>query len=290
MTLVLNAFAKVNLCLAVLGRRPDGYHEVQTVLHQVDLADRLTISAADEISLEVTGIPVPQGPENLAWRAARLLRDRYGTGHGARILVEKNIPPGAGLGGGSADAAAVLLGLNELWGLGRSREELAAVAAGLGSDVPFFLFGGTALATGRGERIEPLPRSPSLLIVLANPGFSVPTAEIYAALEDDDFRHPPDVAGMLQAVDDGSPHRIAASLANSLEGPCFRLHPSLAEVKTTLLAAGALGALLSGSGSTVFAIAETPARAQLLAARLRGRGWRADIVRSLKGFPPPGAN
>ncbi|HEV8584196.1 MAG TPA: 4-(cytidine 5'-diphospho)-2-C-methyl-D-erythritol kinase, partial [Methylomirabilota bacterium] len=177
--LVLNAAGKVNLVLEVLGKRDDGYHELVTVMQAVDLSDRLTLEDADGLELRSSAPGVPTDGRNLAMRAATALRDASGVGGGARITLDKRIPVAAGLGGGSTDAAAVLLGLNRLWKLRWPLARLDEVAAGLGMDVPFFLRGGTALATGRGERVEPL-RGRSLGLVLVNPRFAVSTAETYA--------------------------------------------------------------------------------------------------------------
>jgi 4-diphosphocytidyl-2-C-methyl-D-erythritol kinase len=184
--LVLKARAKINLALDVLFRRPDGYHEVAMVMQSVALADRVTLEADSAISVAATAAELECGPSNLAYRAAALLRERCGVDCGVRITLEKNIPLAAGLAGGSADAAAVLRGLNRLWGLGLKLAELENIGAALGSDVPFCLRGGTALATGRGEALAPLPPLPSVWVVLAKPPVAVSTppgfTEITAAI------------------------------------------------------------------------------------------------------------
>src|SRR5262244_2012072 len=176
--LALSAACKINLALEVLGRRDDGYHEIATVMQAVDLSDKLVLEDADVLELRTTASDVPTDGTNLALKAALTLREMAGVSRGVRILLDKRIPVAAGLGGGSADAAAVLVGLNRLWRLRWPVVRLDEVAISLGMDVPFFLRGGTALATGRGERIERL-RSGSLGLVLVNPRFEVSTAQMY---------------------------------------------------------------------------------------------------------------
>ncbi|MBI2461374.1 MAG: 4-(cytidine 5'-diphospho)-2-C-methyl-D-erythritol kinase [Candidatus Rokubacteria bacterium] len=177
-SLVLRASAKVNLALEVLGRRPDGYHEIATVLQAIDLSDRLVLEDADGgIELRCDTPAIPTDRQNLAWRAADLLRRAAGVARGVRIRLWKRIPVAAGLGGGSSDGAAVLYGCNRLWRLGWDTARLATLATELGMDVPFFLRGGRALATGRGEILRPLPPAPGLTLVIVNPGVPLPTRE-----------------------------------------------------------------------------------------------------------------
>src|SRR5215831_14410834 len=178
--IALRASAKVNLSLEVLGKRPDGFHEIASVMHAVDLADRLTLEAAPTVSFHADDPELPTDEGNLVVRAAALLREAAGVEAGAKIELRKRIPVAAGLGGGSSDAAAALWGLSRLWGLGWSRARLAELAVRLGMDVPFFLGPGPALATGRGERLEPLGRMGGYALVLVNPGVSVSTREVYA--------------------------------------------------------------------------------------------------------------
>src|SRR5216683_776287 len=177
--MVLRTSAKVNLALEVLGRRPDGYHELSTVLQAVDLFDRLTVETAEAITLETSDPALPTDDGNLVIRAARLLRKTAGVEAGARIVLDKRIPVAAGLGGGSSDAAATLWGLNHLWGLRWRRERLIALATGLGMDVPFFLGPGRALGTGRGEVLKALPTAGGYAMVLVNPGVPLSTQAVY---------------------------------------------------------------------------------------------------------------
>lgn len=282
--LCLFAPAKVNLALAVGPRRGDGYHGVRTVLQTVCLHDRIDLEPrAGEILVECDDPAAGEGPDNLAWRAAEALRVAAGTRAGLRIVLHKRIPVRAGLGGASSDAAAVLVGCNRLWALGWDRTRLATVARGLGADVPFFLYGGTALAAGRGDEIAPLPELPPWPLVLCRPqGPGIATPAAYSAL--DEARPAPsgpegvDVDGLCAACSKagGDPaalrRRIAAMLANSFEPIILSQRPDIAAARATLLQRGALGALLCGSGSAVFAVAPTGAWARDTATALRGAG------------------
>jgi len=280
--LVLNAAAKVNLVLEVLGKREDGYHELATVMQAVELSDRVTIEDAAGLELESRVPGVPTDGRNLALRAATALRQAAGITRGARITLDKRIPVAAGLGGGSADAAAVLVGLNRLWRLRWPVTRLEEVATGLGMDVPFFLHGGRALATGRGERIERL-RGSSLGLVLANPRFAVSTAEMYGRVTPQmysDGQH----AKMLSAGLGGrSPARVAASLYNGLQEAAVAAYPAIGRMRAALLAAGALGALMSGSGPTVFGVARSFEHARQIRRRLTRGAWDCWAVRTLNG-------
>jgi len=176
----VEAQAKVNLALELLGKRDDGYHEIATLLQGVNLADRILLEERDDgITISSSDPSLPEGPENLAWRAARLVQEARQVSRGVHIMIEKRIPVAAGLGGGSTDAAAVLLGLQRLWGLDGNPEELRAWAMSLGMDVPFFLRGGRVLAEGRGERLTSLPSRPGHHLVLVNPNFPLVTRDVY---------------------------------------------------------------------------------------------------------------
>jgi 4-diphosphocytidyl-2-C-methyl-D-erythritol kinase len=271
-TLGLEALAKVNRSLRVLGRRPDGYHELDTLFQTIDLADELLLSDDDRLSLSIAGSPLPDGEENLVLRAARALQERAGVKRGARFRLTKRIPVGAGLGGGSADAAAALLGLNALWGLGLSPAELRAVAASIGSDVAFFLFGGLARGTGRGEEIEPLSDRPDEWLVLLLPPFPMPTPDVYGALGAGPIADPP------------APRPSAGEMPdrNDLEPAAERLRPLLRSLRESLGTAGALSARLSGSGSTLFGVFRSADEAARAASALEGReGAAARVARTV---------
>jgi len=280
--LVLNAAAKINLTLEVLGRRNDGYHEIVTVMQAVDLSDRLVLEDADVLELRTTASDVPTDGTNLALRAAAALRDRAAVSRGARITLEKRIPVAAGLGGGSADAAAVLVGLNRLWGLRWSAARLAEVAVTLGMDVPFFLHGGAALGTGRGERLEPLPTC-ALALVLVNPRVAASTAEIYGGVQPAMFSDGGRGRGMVAALRSRRPSRVAATLGNTLERVAAPRYRDVEQMEAALVAAGALGAAMSGSGLTVFGVARSYDHARQIRDRIGRARWACWAVRALRG-------
>jgi len=249
--------AKVNWVLEVLHRRPDGYHEVRTVIQTIDLCDTLELCPASELCLEVNGEDLPPEQENLVMKAAHLLRERAGGAPGARMRLSKAIPAAAGLGGGSSDAAAALRGLNELWGLGLSLEALADVAARLGSDVPFFLHGGTALAEGRGERVTPLPDAPrqELLIVLPPLTLADKTRRMYSLLTPADYTDGSMAGRLADVMRQGRP--VADEhLFNVFDGPAFRTFPELERLRRALRAAGARSVHLAGAGPALFAFVD----------------------------------
>lgn len=279
----LRAAAKVNLALEVLGKREDGYHELVTVLQSVDLADRIVLEAATTVELKVTDATLPTDEGNLVWRAAMLLRDAAGIDRGARITLDKRIPIAAGLGGGSSDAAATLLGLSRLWGLRWSTKRLDALAVRLGMDVPFFLQGGRQLATGRGERLRPLPSVRGLALVLANPNVPLSTREVYS-------RVPPTLRGdglrtraLIAALATGDSSRVAANLYNDLEPVVEPLCPAVPRLKRALLDAGALGAVMSGSGPTVLGVGRSYDHARQIRNRVSRGSWSCWAVRTLSG-------
>ncbi len=267
--------AKLNLFLGVLGSRPDGFHTIETIFHSVGLADELTFvpssSSAVEIEVEpseVEGQLIPAA-ENLIRRAAELLRAGRGPERGVRVSAHKRIPLGAGLAGGSANAAGTLLVLNELWDLGLERQEMLEIAAELGSDVPFCLRGGTALALGRGERIVSVPAPRRLWFVLGLSDEPLITRDVYASWDALGSAPPPSSAPMRSAVAQGDAEEIAALLHNDLEPAAFALRPGLKEKKQAVLEAGALGASVSGSGPTVFGLARDEEHALAVASRLQ---------------------
>jgi 4-diphosphocytidyl-2-C-methyl-D-erythritol kinase len=263
-TRTLVAAAKVNLFLRVLGRREDGFHELETLIVPISLADRLEVHAdADpsfrtlSLSLEVAGDPelvrgVPRDDSNLVLRAAAALAERVGVRGFADLTLEKAVPAAAGLGGGSADAAATLAALNDLWGCGLSAEELREVGASVGSDVPALMVGGPVLATGRGERVEPARCAP-LSLALVTFGFAVSTPEAFGWW-DQEGSTGPDPGELLDAASSGDPERVAGALSNDLEEPVVRRHPEIAEAKRILLEGGAIGSVMSGSGPSMVGV------------------------------------
>ena len=278
----LSAAAKVNLALEVLNKRPDGYHEIATVMQAVDLSDRLTLDDADVMEVRTTSSGVPTDDRNLALRAALALREASGVRRGVRIALDKRIPVAAGLGGGSTDAAAVLLGLNRLWRLRWPMARLTEVATRLGMDVPFFLRGGIAMATGRGEHIRRVAGG-ALALVLVNPKFPASTAEMYARVTPAMYTDGTRTHAVVSALTSRRPARVAASLYNGLEPAAAAAYPQIARMRAALMAAGALGALMSGSGPTVFGVARSYEQARQIRARLARASWDCWAVRTLTG-------
>ncbi len=270
-TIEVKAPAKINLALDVLHKRDDGYHEVRMVMTTVDLADRLVLKLAEENKITVTSQNrfVPSDERNLAYQAAKLLKDRFGLTKGVEITIEKNIPVAAGLAGGSSDAAAALRGLNKLWDLRLSLDELAALGAEIGSDVSFCVYGGTALAEGRGEKITELPAPPPFWVVLAKPQKGVSTADVYGKLKLDGIEHP-DIEAMISAIDNQDFKQICANVGNVLESVTLKLHPEVKQIKDRMVLTGADAVLMSGSGPTVFALIHHETKVQRVYNSLRG--------------------
>lgn len=283
--LVVQAHAKINLAFDVLGKRPDGFHEVVTVLQPLALADTLRISGGGAgMSVTCSNPEVPQDESNLVLRAARLLQLASGTRYGARVHIEKRIPVAAGLGGGSADAAAALVGLNQAWGIGLALRELTQIAEQVGSDVPFCLLNHTALGEGRGERLTLLPAAPAMRAVIAVPqvAWAGPkTATVYRAVRLDRIRRRPDIAAMRAALAVGDGLAVAAAMYNVLEPVAVAMHPVIGEIKAAMLAAGAQGACMSGAGPAVVALTDNPAAAAYIAAAVRALAEQVIVTETL---------
>lgn len=260
------AYAKINIGLDVLRRRADGYHEVKMIMQTVDIYDELVLERRKEpgIELRMDNSDLPSGGDNLICRAADLLfREKEITG-GVNISLTKRIPIAAGMAGGSADAAAALRGVNELFDLGYSLKELQALGVGLGADIPYCLAGGTMLSEGIGEILTPLPAPPAAHLVIAKPDINVSTAFVYGNLHADRLAWHPDIDGMIAALQKGDLDGITGRLGNVLETVTVKAHPVIEQIKELLRKQGAENALMSGSGPTVFGIfkeKETAARA-----------------------------
>ena len=254
--LELPAYAKINLGLEVTGKRPDGYHNLVSVMQLVDLHDTLTFSPADDLSLfSDDPAMLAEGDNNLVLRAAHLLRQTSGVGKGAHITLDKRIPSAAGLGGGSSDAAATLLGLSRLWGLDLSLEEMSRLGGTLGSDVPFFFAGPTALVEGRGEQVTPLAPLPLFWAVLVSQPYRIPgkTRQLYASLRPKDLGDGNRTREVLAAVQQGG-DISSVPLFNSFERAAFQVFPGLERVRGQMLEAGAPNVHLSGSGPTLYTL------------------------------------
>lgn len=279
-SLSLPSFAKINWSLRILGKRPDNFHEVRTTLQTISLHDQLDfeLSGDQQIALSCNDPEIPTDNRNLIVRAAQALSDRYKIGKGVQIQLEKSIPLQAGLGGGSSNAAVALLALARLWQIDSSAKDLLTIAADLGADVPFFLFGGSALATGTGTRLSPLPDAGVHNLIVIAPKVSVSTREAYASLQ---AALTSDTAEFILSssqkagVSTDSLPWLHSEFANDFESVIFDIHPEIRLVKEVLLAAGASAALLSGSGSSVFGVfADQKSQQQALEKIQCRAGWR----------------
>ena len=281
--LVLRTSAKVNLALEVLGKRGDGYHEIATVLQAVDLFDRLKLETADTLSLHTDDPALPTDDGNLVLKAARLLQKAAGIEVGARIRLTKRIPVAAGLGGGSSDAAATLWGLSRLWALRWPKARLRELAVDLGMDVPFFLGAGRAVARGRGEQLAPLPGGGGYALVLVNPRVPLSTREVYGRVPAGWRAQPIGTGRVIEALRTRNVEKVAAALTNNLESVVEPVLPVIGRMKAALLAAGALGAIMSGSGPTVFGMARSLDHARQIRSRVSRAGWACWAVRTNSG-------
>ncbi len=250
------AYAKINLGLDVLRRRPDGYHEVKMIMQTVDIFDTLTFKAKSEegVTLNTDNSELSVGDDNLICRAAGLIMAKNGVNKGVEITLKKRIPIAAGMAGGSADAAATLLGLNELFGLGCSLEELQETGVKLGADIPYCLMGGTALSEGIGEILSKLPSPPQCSLAVAKPDINVSTKFVYENLRLENLSAHPDIDGMIEAIRGGNIQGVADRLGNVLETVTIKEYPIIDEIKKLMINSGAINALMSGSGPTVFGI------------------------------------
>jgi 4-diphosphocytidyl-2-C-methyl-D-erythritol kinase len=278
--ITLRSYAKINWTLDVLWRREDGYHEIRTILQTISLHDLLRISPLpDEIEIICSDDRVPCDQRNLVHRAAALLRQAGGIKLGARIQIEKRIPVAAGLGGGSSNAAAALVGLARIWGLKLGRRKLLELAAQLGSDVPFFLIGGTALAIGRGQEVYPLEETSCDMILLANPGLQLETSKVYAALSLTEKKSGFIISFSLLAA--GKIHELPLLAKNQLEEEVLAAHPEVAQLKRRLMELGACCAIMSGSGATVFGIFDNSEQIERARAALAQSGIWCERARTI---------
>ena len=274
--------AKVNLTLRILGRREDGYHDIESLVQKISIYDRITLSEKDEpgIHLTCSDPSLPTGPDNLANLAARLIMESSKSPEkGISIHLDKTIPHGAGLGGGSSDAASVLMGLNTLWKLSRTREELAELAQEIGSDVSLFLHPSPSLITGRGEKVEPSPILVNATYVVVFPGFPISTQWAYSNFR---LTKEPDkytISGLYRSERKAPPpDHWQSLLVNDLEEAVTKRHPEIGRCKEDLLRAGASASLMSGSGSTVFGLFKDRQTAEKAAAQLMENGSRVTQV------------
>ena len=270
-TITLKALAKINLGLDVLGRRENGYHDVRMVMQTIYLYDNVTLTKTEEtgIRLECNLFYLPVDEHNIAYKAAKLLMDEFHIQEGIHIVLDKHIPVAAGLAGGSANAAAVLVGMNRLFTLGLSQEELMARGVTLGADVPYCIMRGTVLAEGIGEILSPLPPLPKCYVLIAKPGVSVSTQAVYQKLDSQEIVEHPDIDGILEGLDKQDLQKVASSMGNVLETVTIGDYPVIEDIKDVMKEAGALNAMMSGSGPTVFGIFDDRSKAKQAQQRIR---------------------
>jgi 4-diphosphocytidyl-2-C-methyl-D-erythritol kinase len=292
--LVLKSYAKLNLYLRILGLRKDRFHNIETIFERIDLCDKITLKNLPGKKIKILSgqAGLPTGRANLAWRAAKLLQDTLRLNKGVEITIHKRIPMGAGLGGGSSNAASVLLGLKRLWKLKLGREKLAQLAAQIGSDAPFFIYQAKfALGLGRGEKIEPLKGLDKICLwhILAVPKIRVPTPRIYRQWDRIKAKKagltskPADVKILTSALRRKEIPLISRGLRNDLEPVTLRLYPAVRQAKTRLAQLGLQAIQMSGSGSTVFGMATSRKEARALAGKLRKQVpfWQVLVVRTV---------
>ena len=256
--LIKYSMAKINLALDVLGQREDGYHEVKMIMQSIHLKDDIILEQRDkkEIVLTSNSSEIPLDKKNIAYKAAKLIMEEYAIHTGIHIHIEKRIPVAAGLAGGSGNAAAVLEGMNELYNLNIPKEELMEKGLRIGADVPYCILKKTALAEGIGEKLSILPEMPECIILIANPGLAVSTKEVYEGLHKEMDPFHPDVEKVIEGLEKKNLSEIAENMGNILEVVTIKKHPVIEEIKKCMKENGALNALMSGSGSSVFGIYE----------------------------------
>ncbi|MDO4633830.1 MAG: 4-(cytidine 5'-diphospho)-2-C-methyl-D-erythritol kinase [Eubacteriales bacterium] len=262
--LQLKAKAKINLGLDVVRKREDGYHEVRMIMQTIDLYDRITLTKNEESSIQVSTnlsfLPVNQ--DNLVYRAAQLLMDEFGIRDGLSIRLQKRIPVAAGMAGGSSDAAAVLVGVNRMFELGLSREELMERGVKIGADVPFCVMRGTALAEGIGEKLTRLPGLPSCYLLIAKPKVFVSTKFVYGNLKANELQEHPAIDRQIQALQEQDLRGVCAAMGNVLETVTIPAYPEIDRIKSLMMEAGAVNSMMSGSGPTVFGVYESRKQAE----------------------------
>ena len=273
------AYAKINLGLDVLRRREDGYHEVKMIMQTVDIWDVLTFSRSEKpgITLSVNKEELPASKDNLIYRAAELVMQKYNIQDGVIISLEKNIPIAAGMAGGSTDAAAVFHGLKELFSLEMSVEEMQKLGVKIGADVPYCIVGGTALSEGIGEILSPLPAPPDCVLVVAKPDINVSTKFVYENLHANELKVHPDIDGMIDAIREGDLSGITERMGNVLETVTVKEYPVIEEIKSLMKQAGAENALMSGSGPTVFGIFTDRESAKAAAKQIKEKGLASQV-------------
>ena len=275
----LKALAKINLGMDVLGRRENGYHDVRMVMQSIYLYDEVKIEKTE--SPEITVVSnltfLPKGDGNIAYKAAQMLKEEFQIDAGIKITLNKHIPVAAGLAGGSSNAAAVLFGMNRMFRLGLSQDELMERGVKLGADVPYCIMRGTVLAEGIGEQMSVLPAMPKCTVLIAKPSVSVSTKTVYEALDAKEIEEHPDIDGIIEGLRTHSLRQVAACMGNVLEDVTIPMHPVIEQIKQEMKAAGALNAMMSGSGPTVFGLFESRAAARDAQRRIREKSLTRQV-------------
>ena len=274
-SITLQAYAKINLGLDVIRKRRDGYHEVKMIMQNISLSDTLDLRKATGSEIELcsaTGEDVPEVPmnaDNLIYKAIQMLKDEFQIKEGVHAILTKRIPVAAGMAGGSTDAAAALKGMNQLFELGLSEQELCERGVKLGADIPYCIMGGTALSEGIGEKLTALPEIPDCWILIAKPPIAVSTGFVYGNLKVKELAEHPDIDGMVEAIKSRDLGGIVDRMGNVLEKVTIEEYPVIEQIKNVMKEQGALNAMMSGSGPTVFGLYETKEKARKAAAKIR---------------------
>ena len=280
----IDSYSKINLTLNILAKRQDGYHDIETIMQSINLADRIFIKEEkEEIKIKCSHPLVPVDSQSLTYRSAEKILRRYRITRGVKIEIDKKIPLASGMAGGSANSASILVGINKLFALNLSNKDLREIGEELGMDVPFCIQNGTALAYHKGEKVTPLsPINPPLWIIIINPGFEIPTKWAYNNLNLEWLKKEKNnTKGMLNALKEGELPGIAKNLFNSFEGLIIKKYPEIGKIKDRLIEEGALGALMSGSGPTVFGIAQNKEQALKIYEKLKSEYKSIWAVRTI---------
>ena len=280
--LKLKAKAKINLGLDVVRKREDGYHEVRMIMQMINLYDKITLRKKTEPGITVTAnlSYLPVNEDNLVYRAAKLLMDEFQVDGGLEIELQKYIPVAAGMAGGSTDAAAVMVGVNRIFQLGLNKKQLMERGVKIGADVPFCIMRGTALAEGIGEELTPLPAMPHCSLVIAKPKIHVSTKFVYGNLKVGELTEHPDIDGQVQALRENNLEQLVTRMGNVLETVTIPAYPVIDEIKHTMMKYGAMGAMMSGSGPTVFGLFEDPAAAARCVDEIRKKRCAREVFQT----------
>ena len=285
MVISRNAYGKINLGLDVIRKRPDGYHDLRMIMQTVDLYDTLTFEKQPQgISLSIDNQELPVDENNLIYKAAKLMTDTYGIDGGVKITLNKRIPIAAGMAGGSTDAAATLKGMRDLYGLTLPDEELCRIGVRIGADVPYCVMGGTYLAEGIGEVLTKLPTPPKAVLLLAKPDINVSTAFVYGNLKLTEKTYHPDIDTQIDALHKGDLQTLADNMGNVLESVTAPAHPVIGKIEQIMRECGAMGAMMSGSGPTVFGIFTEEETAKKAYDVLKAQGMTQVYISSFINF------